>query len=128
MKNSFGTRNVRSLIITFVAVLAVAALPLLSNARTATLATSVRIVNNSSRTIRNVYLSPVDSDNWSGNQLGAAAITSGQSFNLSNVACDAQQIKVIAEDSDGCFLSVTIACGESPTWTITDDTARDCGN
>ena len=46
-------------------------------------ATSVNIVNNSSREIRNVYLSHVDADDWGGNQLGDATIAAGQSFNLS---------------------------------------------
>jgi hypothetical protein len=126
MRNSDGRRNFRGLIIICVAFLIAAALPFLSSARTSP-ATSVNIVNSSSRQIRNVYLSPVDSDNWSGNQLGDATISAGQSFSLNNVACDQQQVKVIGEDQDGCFVSTTITCGDSVTWTITNDTARDCG-
>jgi hypothetical protein len=86
-------------------------------------------VNNSSREIRNVYLSHVNADDWSGNQLGnGATIAPGQSFSLSNVACDQQQVKVIGEDQDGCFVSTVVTCGSSSSWTITTDTARDCGN
>jgi hypothetical protein len=125
MKNSDGTRNPRVLIIICVALLAVVAVPLLSSARTPT--TSVNIVNNSSKEIRNVYLSHVNSDDWSGNQLGEATISSGQSFALTSVACDEQQVKVIGEDQDGCFVSTVVNCGDSATWTITNDTARDCG-
>lgn len=125
MKNSDGTRNPRSLIIICVALLILAALPLVSRAQPAI---SVNIINNSSREIRNLYLSHVDVDDWSGNQLSnGAKIAPGQSFNLTNVACDQQQIKVIGEDQDGCFVSTVVACGDSATWTITDDTARDCG-
>lgn len=125
MKNSDGMRNPRGLIIICVALLAVIAVPLLSSARTPT--TSVNIVNSSSKEIRNVYLSHVNSDDWSGNQLGNATIAPGQSFTLNNIACDQQQVRVIAEDHDGCFLSTVVTCGDNATWTITNDTARDCG-
>jgi hypothetical protein len=125
MKNSNGTRNPRSLIIICVALLILAALPLVSRAQPAT---SVNIINNSSREIRNVYLSRVDVDNWGANQLSdGATIAPGQSFNVNNVACDQQQVKVIGEDQDGCFVSTVVNCGDNSTWTITDDTARDCG-
>jgi type II secretory pathway component PulK len=115
--------NTRGFII-LVALMAVAAMPLMSSARTP--ATSVNIVNNSSREMRNVYLSHVNADDWTGNQLGNATIPAGQSFTLSNVACDQQQVRVIAEDEDGCFLSTVVNCGDSATWTITNGSARDC--
>ena len=127
MKNSDGTRNPRGLIIICVALLAIASAPLLSSARTPT--TSVNVVNNSSKEIRNVYLSHVDVDDWSGDQLSeGATIAPGQSFTLNNVACDRQQVKIIGEDQDGCFVSTVVTCGDSATWTITNDTARDCGS
>lgn len=117
--------NTRGFII-LVALLALAALPLISSARTA--ATSVNIVNNSSKEISNVYLSHVNANDWSGNQLGNATIPAGQSFTLNNVACDQQQVRVIAEDADGCFLSTVVDCGDSAVWTVTNATTRDCGN
>src|SRR6266852_2808947 len=117
MKNSFTRRNLSRLIILCVAVLAVTAL---SSARTPT--TSVNIVNNSNQEIRNVYLLHVNVDDWGSNPLGDATISPGQCFNLNNVACDQQQVKVIAEDQDGCFLSAVVTCGSSSTWTITNDT------
>lgn len=124
MRNSDGLRNHRGLIIICVAILAFASLPLLSTARTPT--TSVTIVNNSNKEIRNVYLSHVNVDDWSNNQLGNATILPSQSFTLNNVACNQQQVKVIAEDQDGCFLSTVVSCGSSATWTITNETATDC--
>lgn len=105
--------------------IALSALAAISSARTAT--TSVNIVNNSSREIHNVYLSHVNADDWSGNQLGTATIAPGQSYALNNIACDQQQVKVIGEDQDGCFLSTVVNCGDSATWTITNNTATDCG-
>jgi hypothetical protein len=128
MRYSDGRRKPSVSIIICVALFAVVSLPLLSSAHSSrSAATSVNIVNNSSREIRNVYLSHVDADDWSGNQLGTATIGPGQSFSLSNVSCDSQQVKVIAEDSDGCFASTAVSCGDSSTWTISNDTARDCG-
>ena len=125
MKSSHSSRTWRGLVIVFAAFVAAASVPLLSTAQPAT---SVNIVNNSSRTISQVYLAAVGSDDWSGNQLGSSVIAAGQSLNLNNFACDQQQIRVIGEDQDGCFVSTTISCGESTTWTITNDTSRDCGN
>jgi len=125
MKNSHIGRNFYRLAFL---VVALCALAVLSSARTAATATSVNIVNNSNREIRNVYISHVNADDWSGNQLSnGATIAPSQSYNLSNVACDQQQVKVIGEDQDGCFLSTVVNCGDSATWTITNDTARDCG-
>jgi hypothetical protein len=122
MKNQL--HNFRGFIIFSATLLILMAVPLVFGARMT--ATSVNIVNNSSREIRSVYLSPVSVDDWSGNQL-SAAIPAGQSRNLSNIACDQQQVKVIAEDQDGCFTSTVITCGDSATWTVTNETARDCG-
>lgn len=123
----FPARNIIARIIIFcVALFALAAL---SIARTPATTTSVNIVNNSTHEIRNIYLSHVDADDWGANQLSeGSTIAPGQSANLASLACDAQQVKVIAEDGDGCFLSMVAACGSDATWTITNDTARDCGN
>jgi hypothetical protein len=132
MRNSDGMRNPRCLIIICVALLAVGSMSLRSSARTPTTAvspsTAVSIVNNSNKEIRNIYLSHVNSDDWSGDQLSnGATIAAGQTVTLDSIACDQQQVKVIGEDQDGCFISTVVNCGDSATWTITNDTARDCG-
>jgi len=118
--NKRGTMTI-SLAVLFV----LALFPLASIGRAP--ATSLNIVNNSTRTIRNVYLSHVGSDDWGSNQLGNSVISPSQSFQLSNISCDSQQIQVIAEDEDGCFLSTPVTCEQSSSWTVTNDTARDCG-
>jgi len=122
MKNSHNKRNLCRLVILCVALFALAAS---SSARPPI--TSVNIVNNSNKEIRNVYLSHVNVDDWGGNQLGDTIILPGQSFTLSNFTCDQEPIKVVAENQDGCFHSVVVNCGSSATWTITNDTAADCG-
>jgi hypothetical protein len=126
MKNSRSKRKLYRLAILSLSLFALAAL---SSTRTArTVSTSVNIANNSNKEIRNVYLSHVNASDWTDNQLSNGAIIApGQSYNLSNVACDQQQVKVIGEDQDGCFLSTVVNCGDSATWTITNDSARDCG-
>ena len=127
MKHSVvGSRNPRSLFVICIALVAFASLPFFAFARNTS--TSVNIVNNSNRDIRNVYSSHVDADDWSADLLGESTIAAGQSFTINNLACDGQQIKVIAEDQDGCFLSLAVSCGSNATWTISNDTARDCGS
>src|SRR5882724_6679225 len=111
MTNSAGLRRTRSFIIFCAVAIAVAALPLLSRARTNS--TSVNVVNNSSREIRNLYTSHVDAEDWGPDLLGDAVIQAGHSSNISNIACDSQQIKLIAEDQDGCFSSTVVTCGGS---------------
>jgi len=101
--------------------------PLLSTAHVPT--TSITIVNNSGREIRHVYLSPPDQNNWGSDQLVNSVIPpNGGSFTLGNVSCGGSSIKVIAEDQDGCFAYQVVSCSEAATWTITNDTTRDCGN
>jgi hypothetical protein len=124
MKNSNDVRPSRSFIIASVVLIAFVALPFIALART--VSTSVNIVNNSTREIRNVYSSHVDRDDWSADLLGNS-ISVGQSNTLSNLTCDSQQVKVIAEDQDGCFMTLVVNCGDNATWTITNETARDCG-
>jgi hypothetical protein len=127
MKFTGGSRNPRSFVIVCIALIAFASLPFLSLGKSALVATSVNIVNNSGRDIRNVYSSHVDADDWSNDLLGEATIAAGQSRQVTDLPCDGDGVKVIAEDQDGCFLSVVVGCGQSASWTITNETARDCG-
>jgi len=127
MKYTDGSLNLRGLIIVCIALIAFVSLPVLSRGNAAPLATSVNIVNNSTKEIRNVYTSHTDVDDWSNDLLGEATITAGQSLQVTNLACDGQAVKVIAEDQDGCFLTSVVSCGQNATWTVTDDTAKDCG-
>jgi hypothetical protein len=105
-----------------------AAVPLLSGAH-APATTSITVVNNSSREIRHLYLSPTNQDNWGPDQLSGSMIGSGGgSYTLSNVSCGQTNIKVITEDQNGCFLYQIVSCGQSSTWTITNDATPDCGS
>lgn len=108
-----------------IALCGLAALPNLSYARPN--GVTVVITNNSSRGIRNVFFSPVDNDNWGDNQL-IRVVTPGQNATVTAADCPGSQIKLIAEDTDGCFISVVVTCGGNVDWTITNGSARDCGN
>jgi hypothetical protein len=103
-----------------------ACMPLLSKAHAP--ATAITITNNSSREIRHVYLSPTNQDNWGPDQLNNSVIAPGGSFTLANVSCGSSDIKVIAEDQNGCFVSNVVLCTDNATWTITNEATPDCGN
>ncbi len=89
--------------------------------------TTITIVNNSSREIRNLYLSPANNDNWGPDQLGESDISPGQTFTL-NVSWDQPTVKLVGEDAEGCFLSNTAdATTGAIVWTITNAATPNCG-
>ena len=101
--------------------------PLLSAARVSS--TAITIVNNSSNEIRHVYRSPPETNNWGSDQLANSGIApGGGTATISGVNCTSSNIKVIAEDDEGCFVYQVVQCSESVTWTISANSSRDCGN
>ena len=90
-------------------------------------AASVTIVNNSSREIRAVYFSP-DQTNWGPDQLGNSVIAAGGGSVTVTTNCSGSNVKVIAEDHEGCFFYTVVSCSTNSTWTITNSTAPDCGS
>jgi hypothetical protein len=113
------------MVILLLVVCALVAMPLLSSARPS--AAGITVTNNSGRVIRYLYLSSVEQDNWGSDQLNNASLSYGQSVTLNNVDCSGAEIKVIGEDSDGCFVSSVVSCSGSAQWTITNETPADCG-
>jgi hypothetical protein len=128
MNNSRSKRNRVGLMIVCAALLAVASMPLLSSAKAGSLSLSINVLNNSNGEIRHLYLSSATDDNWGPDQLNSTVLRTGDSFALNNVSCADAQIRVIAEDSEGCFLTQVVSCAGNATWTITNDATRDCGN
>jgi hypothetical protein len=95
----------------------------------ATSAMSITVTNNANREIRSLYVSPVDRDNWSLDLLNGTVLGSGQSFTINDVACAGNEVKVIAEDPNGCFVYGIVACSQASTsWVITNNLPLDCGN
>jgi hypothetical protein len=125
MRSSSDKRsNSRRTAFALAVVCAFAAHSLLAGARGRS--ASIKVVNNSEREIINLYLAHADSDDWGADLLPDSTLKTGQSFTISDVACDQPQIKVVAEDKDSCFLSTVVSCGDAVTWTITKDTAAEC--
>ncbi|MFZ0063083.1 MAG: hypothetical protein WAL47_13715 [Pyrinomonadaceae bacterium] len=89
--------------------------------------TAITIVNNSSREIRAVYLSP-DQNNWGPDQLGSSVIAAGGGSVTIHADCGGSSVKVIAEDHEGCFFYTVASCTSNSTWTISNASAPDCGS
>jgi hypothetical protein len=90
---------------------------------------AIAVTNNSGREIHHLYLSPVDRNAWSPDLLEGRVVRTGETFTISDISCGGNEIKIIAEDKDGCFLYGIMGCAQASTgWTITNDTPADCGN
>lgn len=91
---------------------------------------TIAVSNNSSREIHHLYLSPVDRDLWGPDLLSEGTILrTGETFTISDVTCTGNELKVIAEDRQGCFVYTVVGCAAAATgWTITDANPPDCGN
>ena len=91
---------------------------------------TIAVANNSSRDIYHLYLSPVDCDAWGPDLLAEGTLLRvGETFTISDAACAGHEIKVIAEDRQGCFVYTIVGCAQAANgWTITDATQPDCGN
>jgi len=125
-------RNRRSavLVLTFVLV----RIPAISSGASVSRSTqpmmTIAVTNDSSRDLYHLYLSPVDRDAWGPDLLAEGTVVKpGQTFTLTDVSCAGNEIKVVAEDKQGCFVYGIVGCAEaSSSWTITDATPPDCGN
>lgn len=93
---------------------------------TATAPLAITVVNNSDKQIRHLYLSPANSNDWGPDQL-SEPINAGTSRTV-NVSWEQSTVKLVAEDQDGCFMYQTTEASGSLTWTISNATARDCGD
>jgi len=93
-----------------------------------TLSCDITITNNSALEIRHVYLAHPDQNDWSKDQLNASSILPNSSTTLSSISWDQPNIKVIAEDQNGCFFYQTVPSDANSTWTISNNATPDCGN
>ena len=90
----------------------------------------IAVTNNSSRDMYHLYLSPVDRDAWGPDLLAEGTLLKpGQTFTINEASCAGNEIKVIAEDKQGCFVYGVVGCAQSSaSWAISDATPADCGN
>lgn len=89
----------------------------------------VEIRNDSQWSIHNLYLSDVDSEEWGPDQLGEHVIESGGGkFTLTDIPCDAYDIKLVDEDGDECVVAAVPLCVDDNEWVITDEPLLACQN
>jgi hypothetical protein len=110
-----------------VALCALAAMPWLVRAQPQT-GMSITVTNNSNWQIRHLYLTPADSNDWGADQLNDSILSPGASVTISADSCGGSGIKVISEDTDGCFLSKVVACADTGQWIIGNNATPNCGN
>jgi len=59
--------------------------------------------------------------------IAVAVNTIQNTHSVQSSSSQVQQIRIIRGDQNGCFHSTSVACGPNATWTITNNTAADCG-
>ncbi len=85
------------------------------------------IVNNSTTTIRELYMRAPGTADWGPDRLGPRTIGAGQTFAVRNLAPGAYELKLVEQDSDECvYRSVTVD-GDSRL-TVTNETIVRCQN
>jgi hypothetical protein len=90
---------------------------------------TVEIRNDSQWSIFNLYLSSVDTEEWGPDQLGEEAIAAGGgTFTLSDIPCDAYDVKLVDEDGDECIVNAIALCADKGKWVITDEPLLACQN
>jgi hypothetical protein len=87
---------------------------------------TVTIVNQSEWRIDQLFLSATDSDDWGPDQLGATVIGKNESFKITDIPCDAYDVKLVDEDGDECVVESVDLCGTKETWTITSKDLLAC--
>lgn len=126
------TKNVRSGGAKWRAILLapLCALVFITPVSSARLYMTIKVANNSGRDMLHIYLSPTDRNAWGPDQLAqGTALRNGQEMTLNEVTCAGNEIQVIAEDEQGCFVYGVVSCAEgSGSWDIAKELPVDCGN
>lgn len=87
---------------------------------------SVVIVNRSAWDIHQLFLSPVDEEEWGEDQLGDEVIVSGGRYTLTDIPCDAYDVRLVDEDEDVCVVTAVALCAGKDAWVIDDDALLAC--
>ncbi|MBD8528001.1 hypothetical protein [Pseudomarimonas arenosa] len=86
----------------------------------------VKIINQSDWEIHQLFLSPVDEEDWGPDQLGDQVIGSGASFTLTGIPCDEYDVQLVDEDGDECVVGGVALCGDRENWVITNEDLLTC--
>ena len=84
------------------------------------------IRNSSSFSFIEINLSPVGELNWGADLLGSDILEPGDVLELSGIACDDYDIRVIDEDTDECILTNVSLCAETAEWVIDNSELASC--
>ncbi|MBA3455715.1 MAG: hypothetical protein H0T42_21650 [Deltaproteobacteria bacterium] len=79
---------------------------------------TLTIDNDSSYTFVEINLSPENTIAWGPDLLGAEVLNPGEVFEVSGIACDTYDIRVIDEDGDMCIVQSVDLCLENAVWQI----------
>jgi hypothetical protein len=87
---------------------------------------TVTVVNESEWRLDHLYLSSVDDNEWGPDQLGASVIGKNESFKITDIPCDAYDVKLVDEDGDECIIESVDLCGSKETWKVTSKDLLAC--
>ncbi len=87
---------------------------------------TIKVINQSDWAIHHLYLSSSDDDNWGEDQLGEDVLEKGDSMTLTDITCDAYDIKVVDEDGDECVIEEAELCNDHSYWKLTNKELLGC--
>jgi hypothetical protein len=87
---------------------------------------TLTIDNDSSYTLIEINLSPTTTISWGPDLLGAEVLAPGEVFEVSGIACDVYDIRVLDDTNDECILDTVDLCLENAVWRIDDAELVSC--
>jgi hypothetical protein len=86
----------------------------------------LRIDNESSLELYEIYVTPIDATTWGPDLLGGDILFPGESFTV-EVGCDFYDAMVVDEFGTECVIESLDLCGDSAIWDITNAVLSACG-
>ncbi|MFN0247664.1 MAG: hypothetical protein ACKV2T_12330 [Kofleriaceae bacterium] len=87
---------------------------------------TLTIENESSYAFGEIYLSPEDAASWGQDLLGTDILAPGEVLELSGVACDIYDIRIVDDEGDDCVLPSVDLCLDNAVWSIDDAELAAC--
>ena len=88
---------------------------------------NVKIINDSDREIRQMYMRRSGQSDWGPDRLGEEVIGSkGGQHTLTQIPCESYDVKLVDQDSDECVIPAQNVCEHDQTWQISSDDLADC--
>lgn len=84
------------------------------------------IVNKSSYTFAQLFLSPSTRRRWGPDQLGRKVIRPSDSYTLHNIPCGLYDVKLIDENRRECVVTEIPMCRDHTHWEVTNDRLANC--